>query len=381
MVMSGKGTLCNLPYANMPQDLAANNWRCLCAAPVRKISHHTSKSLLLPVTTMDLHTGKISVSYSTIITETTERDIETEFEGAVERIYSNLSGFFPNVSRWETKDHVAVPLEMKIHTIYGSPYPATTIKLYPREIVDAIKRPLMFEAKGFLDFPQELRHMIYQRLIDAPKILRNAINEYSVDHIDVKGLHCHEQGMVLSLRKTCRTVHAEVVDYVYKHVGFVFRRGDDLQGYLAMLAEGPTETRRKTFRKVVLHLGQDRWRVTKSVRLQDENTDISGIDGHGSWLKYPIEKRTTIASASWMAGIRTLLNAHNVQDLAFVAKGNVRGVFPVMRPWSSFLFKSLRHDDVRVQKLELRGIDLEQSPLPDGLLLIKGMKLRWERSN
>ena len=346
---------------------------------MRVIKQHASRSLLLPNTTTNIHTGKISVSHTTLITETTERDIETRFEGAIERVYSNLSGFFPDISRWETKEHEAVPLEMKIHTVYGPPHPMPSILLYRREIVGTGLRPLMSATKGFLDLPQELRHMVYQRLIDAPKFLRNGNHEHPVDHVDVRGLHCHEQGMVLSLRKTCCTVHAEVVDYVYRHVGFVFRRGDDLVGFLTMLAKGPADTRRKTFRKVILHLGQDRWRITKSVRLQHENVEISSIEGHGGWLKYPIEHKPTVASASWLTGIRMLLETHDVQDLVFVAKGNVRGVFPTMRPWSSFLFKCLRHNNFHVQNLELRGVDLKQNPLPDGLSRVEEMKVRWER--
>ena len=298
-----------------------------------------------------------------------------QFNNSVKCLYSRISDYIPTVERWVSDIAPLAPIEVEVKYANRTKFEvAPLLKLYPRKL--NAWRPT--NNSGLLALSGEIRNQIYHHLLDTPKIMRNESYEFPMNHDRIPGTHLYELGMLTSLRKTCHMVHREVESYVYHRTCFVFRSHHDLSGFLTSLELGIGDKISKTFRRVVIHLGQDDYRLTRSVNLENENQkgwmqrDVFGKRTAG-WLEYPKEDWQVVVEG-WVKAIRQLLTHHVVEELVFVPGNVTRSRATARKPEDSRILYRLRQDVYPVDELTFVGVKMDTLEA----YFLRRMKRRWE---
>ena len=310
-------------------------------------------------------------------TQTTPRcsDSSISGDGKVTRTYTG-NPFIPNIVKREPITKPMSPIRLPIiKTNFFDNFPGgkEIVKLYP---LQHGPDPPRFRQLGFLDLPRELRNQIYGYLADTPKLIIDRNGAYPLNHqwYTQRNENCfHEQRSMTSIRKTCSKVYEEATSLVYGNT-FVFRDYYDLCGFLTQLARVRPDMRVKSFRKVVLHIGQDKHRLARTINPNDDDEKVLRTVDRG-WSK-PHESSSVVACGWWKA-IVMLLHYHKVEELVLVAGSCYRQLLTkkdVKKP----LILNLLKTNFGVGTLTISDIspavDLSQYTLP------RELKIRWEAS-
>lgn len=229
---------------------------------------------------------------------------------------------------------------------------------------------------AFTDLPPEIRNKIYKYLLVTPKVVVDPYGWFPLVPSRVPGTYYHEHGTMLSLRKTCRLVYKEGTELVYGHT-FVFRSHHDLYGFLSQLTPALRNLPTKIFRKVVLHIGQDKHRITSTFNLLTENDKVHETRGVGHHLPNPkMESRYALAQG-WTKAIRTLLHRHQVQELVLVAGQGNRALLTNINSHKP-LMRNLLTDTFHVDNLTI--LDINPAKILSEYKLPKKLKAIWENT-
>ena len=300
---------------------------------------------------------------------------DVEDVALVTRTYTG-NPYIPNIVRREPITKPMSPIRLPI--INNSlnniiPGGKDAVNLHP---VQHGPEPPRYRQLGFLDLSPELRNQIYGYLADTPKLIIDQTGAYPLNHRWFTGRnenYFYQQGSLSSIRKTCSKVYEEATSLVYGNT-FVFGDHYDLCGFLTQLARVRPDMRVKTFRKVVLHIGQGKHRLSRTLNPSDDDENVLGTDDRGQVIPH---ESVSVVACGWWKGIVMLLHYHKVEELVLVAGSRYRQLLTkkdVKRP----LILNLLKTNFRVGTLTISDIspavDLSQYTLP------RELKIRWEAS-
>lgn len=229
---------------------------------------------------------------------------------------------------------------------------------------------------AFTDLAPEIRNTIYKHLLVMPKVVADRYGYFPMDLSRLPGTHYHEQGTMLSLRKTCRLIYEEGTELVYGQT-FVFRDHNDLSGFLSQLTQALRSLPRKVFKKVVLQIGQDWHRITSTCNLLSENDKVHEFVGTKHHLPILRKESKYALAQGWSKAILTLLHRHQVQELVLVAGSSNRALLTTMNP-AKPLMRNLLANTFHVDNLTI--LDIKPDKMLSDYELPKKLKALWENT-